>query len=174
MMFSMRSYKFVTTLVSLICGIGILLLPDYAAATPAPGYKVRMVQSSAESARKAVTKGESPEQDCTMVSMQGKSIISSHADDEVAVAAASEAMEVCSFEVPVAWFGTMLDTVQEQLKGKPDDPNPCNDFVSAFTVYFNIAASPPPGATDSEERVKAALSEKANEVCPFSAGMMGF
>jgi hypothetical protein len=174
MMYSTKSHKLVTTLVFIGYGLGILALPDYAAATPAPSYKISMVKRSAESARTALKNGTSPDQDCTMVSMQGKSIITSHADDKEAVAVASEAMEICSFEVPVAYFGTMLDTVQEQLKGDPDDPNPCNDFVSAFVVYFNIAASPPPGAADSEARVKAALSDKAKEVCPLAAGMMKF
>ena len=109
-----------------------------------------------------------------MVSMQGKSIIADYADDSVAVSAATEAMEVCSFEVPVAYFGMLLDRTQKLLEDSSDDPNFCNDFTSEWAVYFNSAASAPPGADDSETRVKAALSERANEVCPFAAGMMRF
>lgn len=174
MKYSIQTRRLLITLVFLGCGMGALLIPDSTAQAAAPGYKVRIVQGSAEDAREAVKNGETPEQDCTMVSMQGRSIITDHLDDDEAVAVATVAMEACSFELPVAFFGMMLDTVQEQLEASPDDPNPCNDFISAFTVYFAIAASPPPGAADSEERVKAALSKRAHEVCPFSAAMMRF
>ena len=140
----------------------------------APGYKVSMVKSSSKSALAAVENGESPDQDCAMVKMQGQSIIKDHPDDTDAVVAATEAIEVCNFDVPVAHFGAMLDSVEEQLKDAPDDPIPCNDFVSAWAIYFSTSAGAAPGGEDPEERVKAALSERAHEVCPFSAGMMKF
>lgn len=174
MRYSMQTGRLLITLVFLGCGMAALLIPDSTAQAAAPGYKVRIVQGGAEDAREAVKNGETPQQDCTMVSMQGKSIITDHADDDEAVGAATAAMEACSFELPVAFFGMMLDSVQERLEGKPDDPTPCNDFIRAFTVYFAIAASPPPGAADSQERVKAALSTQAHEVCPFLAAMMRF
>jgi hypothetical protein len=172
--YSANTRSLIVTLVALGCCIGAIFTPFGTAQAAAPGYKVSMIKSAAEDAREAVENGEAPQQDCTMVSMQGKSIIKDHSDDAEAVSVATEAMEACSFEIPVAYFGMVLDTVQKQLEADPDDVNPCNDFTSEFTVYFSIAASPPPGAADSEERVKAALSERAKEVCPFSASMMGF
>ena len=174
MRYSANTRSLFITLLLLGCYTGAIFTPLGTARAAAPGYKVNMVKSAAEDAREAVQNGEAPQQDCTMVSMQGKSIITDHADDVEAVSVAAEAMEACSFEIPVAYFGRVLDTVQKQLEADPDDINPCNDFTSEFTVYFSVAASPPPGAADSEERVKAALSERAKEVCPFSAGMMGF
>jgi len=151
-----------------------IMAPEHAAHVAAPGYKIRMISGAAEEAREAVENGETPQQDCTMVSMQGKSVIESHPNDENAVAVASEAMEACSFELPVAYFAMKLDTVQEQLAVAPESPLPCNDFASEFTVYFSVAGKAPPNAADPEEWVKATLSERAHEVCPFAAGMMGF
>lgn len=156
------------------CGMVAMTAPEHTAQAAAPGYKVRMISSAAEDAREVVENGETPQQDCTMVSMQGKSVIEDHPDDESAVAVASEAMEACSFELPVAYFDMKLGTVQEQLAASPESPLPCNDFISEFAVYFSVAGKAPPNAADPEDRVKAALSERAREVCPFAAGMMGF
>jgi hypothetical protein len=167
-----RSLIFVSFLLG--CGILAILVPGRDVLAAAPGYKVRMVSNAADDAREAVENGESPQKDCAMVSMQGKSIMEDHPDDKSAAEMAAEALEACNFELPVAYFRVKLDTVQKQLTASPDDPLPCNHFVREFTVYFSVASSAPAGADDPEERVKAALSERMREVCPFSAGMMRF
>ena len=156
-------------------GLVVLVAPlQNAEAAAAPGYKVSMVNSAVSGARESVENGENPQQDCTMVSMQAKSIITDHADDTEAVAVAVAAMEVCGVELPVTYFGNKLDAVQAALSKNPEAPEPCNDFVSDFTVYFATGGSALPGGADPEEQVKAALSERMHEVCPFAAGMMKF
>ena len=147
----------------------------------APGYKVSMIKRSAKKARIKVEEGKSPRQDCTMVSMQGRDIIENYSDDEKAMEVVVEAMEICGFEAPVAYFNKFLDTVESKLAETPDSPTPCQDFAKEFTMFFalvkegperkNADGTPVPPA---EDRVKAELSERANQVCPFAAGMMRF
>ena len=160
----------------LVCTALVALMAPLqnAEAAAAPGYKVSIVNSAVSGARESVENGENPQQDCTMVSMQGKSIINDHPDDTEAVAVAVAAMEVCGVELPIAYFGNKLDAVQAALSENPDAPGPCNDFVSDFTVYFATGGAALPGGTSPEEQVKAALSERMHEVCPFAAGMMKF
>ena len=160
----------------LVCSVLVVLIVPLqnAKAAAAPGYKVSMVNSAVSGARESVENGENPQQDCTMVSMQGKSIINDHPDDTEAVAVAEAAMEVCGVELPIAYFGNKLDAVQAALSKNPEAPEPCNDFVSDFTVYFATGGAALPGGVDPEEQVKAALSERMHEVCPFVAGMMKF
>jgi hypothetical protein len=158
-----------------------IVLPQLALADPAPGYKVSMIESAAEDAREAVVAGESPQQDCTMVSMQSGSILEQHADDAAAVAVAAEALEVCGYEVAVPYFDRLLDDTAAALAEDPESPHPCNDFVSEFTVYFALVKDGPERLGEDgnplptgEQRTTAALSEKATAVCPFAAAMMGF
>ncbi len=48
-------------------------------------------------------------------------------------------------------------------------PRPCNSIVREFTVYVRAAGKAAPDSADPEERVEAALAERAREVCPFAA-----
>ncbi|MDP6951235.1 MAG: hypothetical protein QGF53_00600 [Alphaproteobacteria bacterium] len=158
-----------------------VVMPALALADPAPGYKVRMIESAAEDAREAVAAGESPKQDCAMASMQSASVFDQHADDDAAMAVAAEALEVCAYEVAVPYFDRLLDATAAALAEDPESPHPCNDFVSEFTVYFALIKDGPERVGEDgeplptgEQRTAAALSEKAKAVCPFAAGMMGF
>jgi hypothetical protein len=167
----------------LVLGLGALpgSGPQGSAQAAAPGYKVSMIKMSANNARKKVEEGKSPQQDCTMVSMQGKDIIKNYSDDEKAMEVAIETMEICGFEVPVAYFHKYLDTVESKLAETPDSPTPCQDFVTEFAMFFtlikdgperkNADGTPVPPA---EDRVKAELSERVKKSCPLAAGMMRF
>ena len=57
MMFSTNTPKLVMTLVILGCSAGAIFAPVGTAQAAAPGYKVNMIKSSAESAREAVQNG---------------------------------------------------------------------------------------------------------------------
>jgi len=152
---------------------GMLTASGSAANAAAPGYKVRMVESGAEAARAAVEKGESPQDECAQVAMQGRSILDEHADDEAAVGVAKAAFESCGYELPVSYFGGRIEAVADQLAATPGSPLPCNDFVSEFSVYFSVASGGPVDGADPEARVKEALSARVKEVCPYAA-MAGF
>lgn len=167
----------------LVLGLGPLpgAGPQRSAQAAAPGYKVRLVESSAEDAREAVAKGESPRQDCTMVSMQSKDIMKDHSDDEKAMEVVAKAMEICGFEVPAAYFNKYLDTVESKLAETPDSATPCSEFAREFSMFFTLVGDGPARnnadgtpVPPAEGRVKAALSERAKQLCPFAAGMMRF
>lgn len=158
-----------------------IAVPQLALADPAPGYKVSMIESAAEDAREAVAAGESPQQDCTMVSMQGGSILEQHADDTAAVAVAAEALEVCGYEVAVPYFDGLLDIAAAALAEDPESPQPCQDFVREFSTYFALVKNGPERLAEdgtpvppAKDRVGAAIAAKATAVCPFAAAMMGF
>jgi hypothetical protein len=152
---------------------GMLTASGSAANAAAPGYKVRMVEGGVEDARAAVEKGESPEGDCSQVAMQGRSILDEYSDDANAVIVAKAALESCGYELPVTYFGARIEAVADQLAAAPGSPVPCNDFVSEFSVYFNVASGGPVDGADPEKRVKETLSERVKEVCPYAA-MAGF
>jgi hypothetical protein len=147
----------------------------------APGYKVRLVESSALKALESVDEGESPQQDCAMVSMMGRDIMNNHSDDAEAMVVVSEAMETCSFDVPVAYFSKFLDSVEMRLLETPDSPTPCQDFISEFAIYSGLIGDGPERKNEdgttvapAEERVKAELSDRVKQSCPLVAGMRGF
>lgn len=115
-----------------------------------------------------------------MVSMQGKSIMQQHPDDESAMEVVSHGMEVCGFEVPIAFFNKQLDIVEAKLAADPESPTPCQEFARDFTMYFALVdkgsgtQSDGTPITEPEDRVKAELSGRAKKLCPLVAGMMGF
>jgi hypothetical protein len=158
-----------------------IAVPQLALADPAPGYKVSMVERAAAKAQEVVAAGESPQQDCTMVSMQGGNILDQHADDTAAVAVVAEALEICGYEVAVPFFDGLLDTTAAALAEDPESPQPCQDFVREFSMYFALVKNAPERLAEdgtpvppAKDRVGAAIAEKATAVCPFAAAMMGF
>ena len=164
-----------------LVALAVVLAPQRDAEARAPGYKVRMIENSANAAQEAVAAGESPRQDCTMAAMQSRSIAEEHADDEVAMAMARQAMEVCGYQVAVAWLGAVIDGIAADLAANPYDPRPCQSLISEFALYFNLVSGGPDQLDedgsplpDYETRVKAALAVRATEVCPFAAAMMRF
>lgn len=164
-----------------LVALAVVLAAERNAEARAPGYKVRMIESGAIAAQEAVAAGESPRQDCTMVAMQSRSIAEEHTDDEAAMAAARQAMEICGYEVAVAWLGAVVDGIAADLAFDPDDPRPCQTLIREFALYFNLVRGGPEQLGDDgtplpdyETRVKAALAARAHEVCPFAAAMMGF